>query len=399
MGLIKRVPRQRHRDRRMEFGRRARAGRRGEPEPEPSGPAARSSRDGQLDYLDPDLLGGDSPGTPEEDNSPRAKSRGGTPHKAQRGSIADDFDEDTDDEGAAPPSSRGLDAAGGWGDEGGGGGGHGGQMGRRPDPRAPRGGFFDEDENDDAPPRLEGRRQATGAMSPPPQQRPGGIAADFDDESPARPALSGVSRRKAREMDAEDDSYMMVDQFADLAVRGGARGSPETSLRSGRRNDAGDIDRHHRGPQRRDRDDWDGGVETAVDDIASIPDAEFGDGEFGDSNRPEAEVADVPRGYVNRRSRFVMPDDLAKEAPERFEPAREEYRREGRDDLDDDVDLSPLLAQLMSREEAFAEDPDEVWTADSLWAELRGVLQAEFDEKARAEEELEKLEREREKGM
>ena len=67
--------------------------------------------------------------------------------------------------------------------------------------------------------------------------------------------------------------------------------------------------------------------------------------------------------------------------------------------MDDDVDLSPLLAQLMSREEAFAEDPDEVWTADSLWAELRGVLQAEFDEKARAEEELEKLEREREKGM
>ena len=381
----------------MEFGRRARAGRRGEPEPEPSGPAARSSRDGQLDYLDPDLLGGDSPGTPEEDNSPRAKSRGGTPHKAQRGSIADDFDEDTDDEGAAPPS-RGLDAAGGWGDEGGGGGGRGGQTGRRPDPRgSTRGGFFDEDENDDAPPRLEGRRQATGAMSPPPRQRPGGIAADFDDESPARPALSGVSRRKAREME-EDDSYMMVDQFADLAVRGGARGSPETSLRSGRRNDAGDIDRHHR-PQRRDRDDWDGGVETAVDDIASIPDAEFGDGEFGDSNRPAAEVADVPRGYVNRRSRFVMPEDLAKEAPERFEPAREEYRREGRDDLDDDVDLSPLLAQLMSREEAFAEDPDEVWTADSLWAELRGGLQAEFDEKARAEEELEKLEREREKGM
>ena len=377
----------------MEFGRRARAGRRGDPEP--SGPAP-SSGDGQLDYLDPDLLGGDSPGTPE-DRSPRAKSRGGTPRKAQVGSIADDFDEDTDDEGAAPPS-RGLDAAGGWGDDGGGWGGHGGHR-RRPDPRAPRGGFFDEDENDDdAPPtRLEGRRQATGAMSPPPQQRPGGIAADFDDESPARPALSGVSRRKAREMDAEDDSYMMVDQFADLAVRGGARGSPETSLRSGRRNDAGDIDRHHRGPQRRDRDDWDGGVETAVDDIASIPDAEFGDGEFGDSNRPEAEVADVPRGYVNRRSRLVMPDDLAKEAPERFEPAREEYRREGRDDLDDDVDLLPLLAQLMSREEAFAEDPDEVWTADSLWAEIRGVLQAEADEKARAEEELEKLEREREK--
>ena len=110
-------------------------------------------------------------------------------------------------------------------------------------------------------------------------------------------------------------------------------------------------------------------------------------------------MADVPRGYVNRRSRFVMPDDLAKEAPERFEPAREEYRREGRDDLDNEIDLSPLLAQLLSREEAFAEDPDEVWTADSLWAELRGVLQAEFDEKARSEEELEKLEREREKGM
>ena len=114
----------------MEFGRRARAGRRGDPEP--SGPA-RSSGDGQLDYLDPDLFGGDSPGTPE-DRSPRAKSRGGTPRKAQVGSIADDFDEDTDDEGAAPPS-RGLDAAGGWGDEGGGGGGRGGQTGRRPDPR------------------------------------------------------------------------------------------------------------------------------------------------------------------------------------------------------------------------------------------------------------------------
>ena len=366
----------------MEFGRRARAGRRGDPEP--SGPA-RSSGDGQLDYLDPDLFGGDSPGTPE-DRSPRAKSRGGTPRKAQVGSIADDFDEDTDDEGAAPPS-RGLDAAGGWGDEGGGGGGHGGQMGRRPDPRAPRGGFFDEDENDDAPPRLEGRRQATGAMSPPPQQRPGGIAADFDDESPARPALSGVSRRKAREME-EDDSYMMVDQFADLAVRGGARGSPDPSLRSGRRIDPNGEP--NRGPH-----DWDGGVETAVDDIASIPDAEFEQNQ--NQPGPQSEVADVPRGYVNRRSRFVMPDDLAKEAPERFEPAREEYRREGRDDLDNEIDLSPLLAQLLSREEAFAEDPDEVWTADSLWAEIRGVLQAEADEKARAEEELEKLEREREK--
>lgn len=386
----------------MEFGRRARAGRRGDPEP--SGPAP-SSGDGQLDYLDPDLLGGDSPGTPE-DRSPRAKSRGGTPRKAQVGSIADDFDEDTDDEGAAPPS-RGLDAAGGWGDDGGGWGGHGGHR-RRPDPRAPRGGFFDEDENDDdAPPtRLEGRRQATGAMSPPPQQRPGGIAADFDDESPARPALSGVSRRKAREME-EDDSYMMVDRFADLAVRGGARGSgsPDPSLLSGRRIDAGEPDHPSNPPpshhHRRDRDDRDArreGVETAVEDIASIPDAEFGD-EFGDrQNQPAAEVADVPRGYVNRhRQPFVMPDDLAKEAPERFEPAREEYRREGRDDLDDEIDLSPLLAQLMSREEAFAEDPDEVWTADSLWAEIRGVLQAEADEKARAEEELEKLEREREK--
>ena len=140
------------------------------------------------------------------------------------------------------------------------------------------------------------------------------------------------------------------------------------------------------------------GVETAVEDIASIPDAEFGGDEFGEGNQPAAEVADVPRGYVNRhRQPFVMPDDLAKEAPERFEPGREEYRREGRDDLDDEIDLSPLLAQLMSREEAFAEDPDEVWTADSLWAEIRGVLQAEADEKARAEEELEKLEREREK--
>lgn len=382
----------------MEFGRRARAGRRGDPEP--SGPAP-SSGDGQLDYLDPDLLGGDSPGTPE-DRSPRAKSRGGTPRKAQVGSIADDFDEDTDDEGAAPPS-RGLDAAGGWGDDGGGGRGHGGHR-RRPDPRAPRGGFFDEDENDDAPTRLEGRRQATGAMSPPPQQRPGGIAADFDDESPARPALSGVSRRKAREME-EDDSYMMVDRFADLAVRGGARSSPDTSLRSGRRIDAGEPDHPSNPPpnnHRRDRDDWDlnhrEGVETAVEDIASIPDAEFGGDEFGDRNQPAAEVADVPRGYVNRhRQPFVMPDDLAKEAPERFEPGREEYRREGRDDLDDEIDLSPLLAQLMSREEAFAEDPDEVWTADSLWAEIRGVLQAEADEKARAEEELEKLEREREK--
>ena len=213
-----------------------------------------------------------------------------------------------------------------------------------------------------------------------------------------------MSRRKARELE-EDDPYMMVDRFADVAVRGGAKaGPPDPSLRSGRRIDAGDVDHPSNTPpnHRRDRDDRDAhreGVETAVEDIASIPDAEF-DSEFGDQNQPktQSEVADVPRGYVNRhREPFVMPDDLAKEAPERFEPAREEYRREGRDDLDGEIDLSPLLAQLMSREEAFAEDPDEVWTADSLWAEIRGVLQAEADEKARAEEELDKLEREREK--
>ena len=77
-------------------------------------------------------------------------------------------------------------------------------------------------------------------------------------------------------------------------------------------------------------------------------------------------------------------------------PRREEYKREGRED--DDVDLSPLIENLLTREEVFSEDMNEVWTADSLWAEIRGVLQGEMDEKARLREELERLEIEKEKA-
>ena len=75
---------------------------------------------------------------------------------------------------------------------------------------------------------------------------------------------------------------------------------------------------------------------------------------------------------------------------------QEEYKREGRED--DDVDLSPLIENLLTREEVFSEDMNEVWTADSLWAEIRGVLQGEMDEKARLREELERLEIEKEKA-
>ena len=52
------------------------------------------------------------------------------------------------------------------------------------------------------------------------------------------------------------------------------------------------------------------------------------------------------------------------------------------------MDLSPLIENLLTREEVFSEDMNEVWTADSLWAEIRGVLQGEMDEKARLREEL-----------
>ena len=75
---------------------------------------------------------------------------------------------------------------------------------------------------------------------------------------------------------------------------------------------------------------------------------------------------------MNRRSRFVMPDDLAKEAPERFEPAREEYRREGRDDLDDEWTGSPL-AQLMSREEASRRIPTRCDRGLAVGGASRGV--------------------------
>ena len=109
--------------------------------------------------------------------------------------------------------------------------------------------------------------------------------------------------------------------------------------------------------------------------------------------RDQPDVANVPRGY-RKDARFVMPDQL--DAPGTFDPEREEYKREGRED--DDVDLSPLIENLLTREEVFSEDMNEVWTADSLWAEIRGVLQGEMDEKARLREELERLEIEKEKA-
>ena len=186
-------------------GRRARAGRRGGQEPEPQPPG---EGQGQLDYLDPDLLGGDSP---EGNTSPRARSRTNTPRKPEVGSqstafemnkqkhatlrvpqgspIAGDFDDDTDDEAQAPPNPpprRRLDT--GWGDEGGDG--HGDpddgyrqhhddhpQQQHEPPRAASTGGFFD-----DEPPAREYRQHDTrhrGVTSPTP--RAGGIAADFDD--------------------------------------------------------------------------------------------------------------------------------------------------------------------------------------------------------------------------
>ena len=416
-------------------GRRARAGRRGGQEPETQPPG---EGQGQLDYLDPDLLGGDSP---EGNTSPRARSRTNTPRKPEVGShdstafemnkqkhatlrvpegspIAGDFDDDTDDEAHAPPNPpprRRLDT--GWGDEGGDG--HGDpddgyrqhhddhpQQQHEPPRAASTGGFFD-----DEPPAREYRQHDTrhrGVTSPTP--RAGGIAADFDDESPARPKLGGRERRVAREMASHnnakhgwdgDDGYMEMDDFEDHAVRGGRRGSLESSPR-------GSPDpTHHGGPsagrrqQRRGRDgrrdaenDLERENETAVDAIQSIPDADGGYDEYDDDRaRDQPDVANVPRGY-RKDARFVMPDQL--DAPGTFDPEREEYKREGRED--DDVDLSPLIENLLTREEVFCEDMNEVWTADSLWAEIRGVLQGEMDEKARLREELERLEIEKEKA-
>jgi len=347
------------------------------------------------------------------------KQKHATLRVPQGSPIAGDFDDDTDDEAQAPPNPpprRRLDT--GWGDEGGDGHGdpddgyrqhhddHSRQQQHEPPRAASTGGFFD-----DEPPAQEYRQHDTrhrGVTSPTP--RAGGIAADFDDESPARPKLGGRERRVARAMASHnnarhgwdgDDGYMEMDDFEDHAVRGGRRGSLESSPR-------GSPDpTHHGGPsagrrqqQRRGRDgrrenDLERENETAVDAIQSIPDADGGYDEYDDdrARRDQPDVANVPRGY-GKDARFVMPDQL--DAPGTFDPEREEYKREGRED--DDVDLSPLIENLLTREEVFSEDMNEVWTADSLWAEIRGVLQGEMDEKARLREELERLEIEKEKA-
>ena len=341
------------------------------------------------------------------------KQKHATLRVPQGSPIAGDFDDDTDEEAQAPnpPPRRRLDT--GWGDEGGDRHGdpddgyrqhhddHSRQQ-HEPPRAASTGGFFDDE------PTREYQRHR-GVTSPTP--RAGGIAADFDDESPARPKLGGRERRVAREMASHnnarhgwdgDDGYMEMDDFEDHAVRGGRRGSLESSPR-------GSPDpTHHGGPsagrrqQRRGRDgrrdaenDLERENETAVDAIQSIPDADGGYDEYDDDRRgrDQPDVANVPRGY-RKDARFVMPDQL--DAPGTFDPEREEYKREGRED--DDVDLSPLIENLLTREEVFSEDMNEVWTADSLWAEIRGVLQGEMDEKARLREELERLEIEKEKA-
>lgn len=185
----------------------------------------------------------------------------------------------------------------------------------------------------------------------------GGIAADFDDESPAgKPKFSGVSRRKAAQQNAFMTETGGDDGFGTTAERPTDR-APVAGRRAGGGAPGGGLP-----PAGRNRhDELD---DAAEQDIMEIPDLDEGGGdEDGDIT---TQVAAVPKYRANRVQTIRELD--------------EEAHMLGRqDEQDEDIDFSLLTSVLHSMEQV--REGDEVWDPDRLWGEIKRELNLEDEER------------------
>ena len=188
--------------------------------------------------------------------------------------------------------------------------------------------------------------------------RNGGIAADFDDESPAgKPKFTGVSRRKA----AQQGGFLETggdDGFGGTTASSG--GQPP----QGRRRDGGGAGGAGGGARAAPRSKHDELDDAGEQDIMEIPELDE-DAGF-DEDDITTQVAAVPKYRANRVQTIGELDEEA-------------HMLQRADDEDDDIDFSLLTSVLHSMEQV--REGDEVWDPERIWGEIKRELHLEEEER------------------